>query len=416
MRAVRVLIVDDNNSSRGILREQCEGWQMVPEEAASAAEAMRKLEDSVINGPAYGVLLLDQQMPEMSGLELLRVVRAEADLKEVAVLMMTQADQNAVVGECREMGVSCLIKPVMPGDLMAAMHKALAGPGAAMRERSSAATGEMASVYPLHILLAEDNLTNQRLALVLLGKAGHRVALAETGRQAVNRWREGNFDLILMDIQMPEMDGLEATRQIRGEEKMRSGHTAIVAMTAHAMAEDKARCFAAGMDDYLTKPIERQELLAVLARLGEKRGDANSESSGARTAEPIPIPPAEAREGAIDVAFDKAELLSRLEGDEELLLELIDTFFEESGPLLELVADAVARQDAEALHTAAHKLKGTLHTFGARAAGRTAEALETMGRNRDLQKPAEVLTQLRGQVKALGKELAEWKGEKCPQS
>jgi CheY-like chemotaxis protein len=290
------------------------------------------------------------------------------------------------------------------------MQRALIKPEELSRTGSTRREGS--SAYPLQVLVAEDNPVNQKLAVVLLEKAGHRVVLAEHGAAAVARWREGNFDLIFMDIQMPELDGLEATRKIREEELARGGHIPIVAMTAHAMTEDRENCLQAGMDDHLSKPLQRQELLGVLARVGAKAGQA---ACAAQPGKGVANMNNSNELGSSEV-FDKAELVDRLEGDQDLLRELIEAFLAEADPLVQQVSEAVAKRDASDLHRAAHKLKGTVSTLGGKSATRVAMALETMGRSGELKDSEAALEQLRREMAALKKCLAELVEQTCPKS
>ena len=276
LRGLPVLIIDDNPTNRCILRKVTERWQMLPEEAASGAEGCKKLEESFASGHPYRLVLLDQQMPGMDGLEVVRRVRAETKWKHTAIMMLTSADQGLARAKCLELGVgTCLLKPVKPSDLLLSIRKVLGKPEAEMLTPASASR-DLIAALPLHILLAEDNPVNQRLAIALLEKAGHRVSLAGNGAEAVSQWREGHFDLILMDVQMPEMDGFEATRRIRHQEHTTGRHVPIVATTAHAMTGDRERCLQAGMDEYLSKPIIRLELMAMLARIGRIEARQNS--------------------------------------------------------------------------------------------------------------------------------------------
>jgi CheY-like chemotaxis protein/HPt (histidine-containing phosphotransfer) domain-containing protein len=340
----------------------------------------------------------------MDGFEFIRRVSAQAAWKDAAIMMLTSADQGAARAECRELGVGkCLLKPVKPAELLLSMRKVLGKPQA---EAPAPPAPERTTAFSLHILVAEDNAVNQKLAMALLEKAGHRVSLAVNGSEVVTMWREGDFDLILMDVQMPEVDGFEATRQIRLQEQTTGRHVPIVATTAHAMTGDRERCLLAGMDEYLSKPIHRQELLAVLARLGANR--------------PVGLPGCSelknTREIAANQVVNKAELLSRLDGDAQLLGELIEVFLADSGSLLQQVSDAVAGQDPVALERAAHKLSGTVSIFGSRPAIESALALETMGRNRHLPHAGEVLAQLKGQMEALEEALGGLRQETCPTS
>jgi signal transduction histidine kinase/DNA-binding response OmpR family regulator len=404
LRGLPVLIVDDNASNRYILRKITERWQMQPEEASSGAEGLEKLEEAFALGHPYRLVLLDQQMPGMDGFEVIRRVRAQAAWKDAAIMMLTSADQGAARAECRELGVgTCLLKPVKPSELLLSMRKVLGKPQA---EAPVPPAPERTTAFSLHILVAEDNAVNQKLAMALLEKAGHRVSLAVNGSEVVTMWREGDFDLILMDVQMPEVDGFEATRQIRLQEQTTGRHVPIVATTAHAMTGDRERCLLAGMDEYLSKPIHRQELLAVLARLGANRPAGLPGRSELKNT----------REIAANQVVNKAELLSRLDGDAQLLGELIEVFLADSGSLLQQVSDAVAGQDPVALERAAHKLSGTVSIFGSRPAMQSALALETMGRNRHLPHDGEVLAQLKSQMEALEEALGGLRQETCPTS
>jgi len=410
LRGLSLLIIDDNVTNRCVLRKITKRWQMQPEEAASGLEGLQKLEEAFVSGHPYRLVLLDEKMPEMDGFEVIRRVRAQPELKDAIIMMLTSADQSLAMAKCRELGVgTCLIKPIKASTLLLSIRRVLGKPQAETLAPPPS-TSETAAAFPLRILVAEDNPVNQKLAIALLEKAGHRVSLAITGADAVARWREGDFDLILMDVQMPVLDGLEATRQIRDQEKKTGTHVPIVAMTAHAMAGDRERCLQAGMDDYLSKPIHRPDLLAMLARRGANRAAGRPERQSERRSEPEST----SAMAANDV-MDRAELLSRLEGDEQLLRELIDAFLDESGPLMQQVSEAVTSQDAGGLERAAHKLKGTVSIFGSRAATQAALVLETMGRERDLRHAEEALPRLKEQMEALEKALAELRQETCPE-
>jgi len=410
LRGLSLLIIDDNATNRCVLGKITKRWQMQPEEAASGLEGLQKLEEALVSGHPYRLVLLDEKMPEMDGFEVIRRVRAQPELKDAIIMMLTSADQSLAMAKCRELGVgTCLIKPIKASTLLLSIRRVLGKPQAETVAPPLPASAPAAG-FPLRILVAEDNAVNQKLALALLEKAGHRVSLAITGADAVSRWREGDFDLILMDVQMPILDGLEATRQIREQEKTMGSHVPIVAMTAHAMAGDRERCLQAGMDDYLSKPIHRPELLAMLARRGANRAAGRSERPSERDSEAK-----NTCETAANEVLDRAELLSRLEGDEQLLRELIDAFLDESGPLMQQVSDAVTSQDAAGLERTAHKLKGTVSIFGSRTATQAAQGLETMGRERDLRQGEEGWARLKEQMEALEKALVELRQETCPE-
>jgi len=255
--------------------------------------------------------------------------------------------------------------------------------------------------HRLQILLAEDNIVNQKLATSILEKAGHRVILAPNGAEALRKWRESQFDLVFMDVQMPEMDGLEATRQIRAAEQATGKHTPIIALTAHVMKGDRERCFAAGMDDYISKPFQKQQLLSALDRLAQAGACEAARHSREQT--------------ATAELIDSAELLSRVEGDRELLGELIDTLLSEARPLFEALTDAVKSSNPDRLERVAHKLKGAIAVFGARDAVITAQTLEYMGREGKLHNAEQSLHQLEAQLVELQVALSELR-ETCPKS
>jgi signal transduction histidine kinase/CheY-like chemotaxis protein/HPt (histidine-containing phosphotransfer) domain-containing protein len=412
-----VLIIDDNATNRCILRKMVERWQMRAEEAASGAEGLKKLQSSFASGLPYRLVLLDEQMPEMNGFEVIRQIRAHPELKDATIMMLTSADQGAATAKCREFGVkACLVKPIKPSSLLMSIRRVLAKPEEETVGPLLAAS-ETTTIYPLCILLAEDNAVNQKLALALLEKSGHHVALAANGAEAVAMWRERDFDLILMDVQMPVLDGLTATRQIRQQENTNGTHIPIVAMTAHAMAGDREHCLEAGMDDYLSKPINRQEILAVLARQGANKTAGQSEAP-AETAPPRAIPANKAldHQKADAEVVNKAELMRRLEGDEQLLLDLIEVFQADSASLLQQVSQAVSSQNAVDLERSAHKLKGAVSIFSDGAATQAALTLETMGRNHEIGNAAKALVELQKNMEGLEKALNDLRQETCPKS
>ena len=221
---------------------------------------------------------------------------------------------------------------------------------------------------PLRLLLAEDNAVNQRLAVSLLEKRGHQVVVAGNGREALAALDDGPFDAVLMDVQMPEMDGFEATAAIRGRESATGGHTPIVAMTAHALKGDRERCLAAGMDAYVSKPLRPQELFDVLGGL----------LPAAAEAKPAPAEPEIA-----PVTFDMTAALERVDGDRELMKELAGLFLGECPQRMADIRRAIDARDGPALQRAAHYLKGSVGNFAAGRASAAAEQLERAGRERE---------------------------------
>ena len=259
-----VLVIDDNSTNRRILQEMIGHWKMVAEGAESGEVGLRRLEDAHEEGHPFRLILLDERMPGMDGLEVLARIRANPRLRGATIMMLTSEDQSSSAARCRAMGVEAyLIKPIKPTELLMMIRRVVGrGDGRAI----SSSRPERVNGRRLSVLVAEDNPVNQKLALAMLDKLGHRTTMAGTGLEAVEKWRADKFDLILMDVQMPELDGLEATRAIRTEEP-KGTSTPIVAMTAHAMTGDRERCIQAGMSDYISKPVRLEALEKTIARV-----------------------------------------------------------------------------------------------------------------------------------------------------
>jgi two-component system sensor histidine kinase/response regulator len=261
-----VLIIDDNATNRRILRELALHWKMLPDEASSGPEGLEKLEQAARAGRPLQLVLLDEQMPSMGGIEVIERIRRNQALHGATIMMLTSADQRSSAARCRELGVSTyLIKPFKPAELLAMIQKAL-GSGEAASVRRRTAVVNAAIGRPLSVLVAEDNVVNQKLAVAMLKRLGCVATIARNGEEAIARWRETHPDLILMDVQMPEVDGFAAARRIRGIELASGAHVPIIAMTAHAMRGDRERCLEAGMDDYISKPISGAMLEQTIAR------------------------------------------------------------------------------------------------------------------------------------------------------
>ncbi|MGA3222534.1 MAG: response regulator [Acidobacteriaceae bacterium] len=248
------LIIDDSATNRRILLELTRRWKMKPHACDSGESGLAELSRAAQGGNPYRLVLLDEQMPGIDGLEVLERIRQNPLLQSPVIMMLTSCDQVTSAKRCREMGVETyLIKPISPSDLLGSMRLAIGAHTPASTNSLPVAEISPAS-QSLRILLAEDNLVNQRVAMTMLRKMGHRITLATNGLEALEQWRQSDFDLILMDVQMPVMTGLEAAKQIRQEETT-GAHVPIVAMTASAMSEDRDRCLTAGMDDFISKPV-----------------------------------------------------------------------------------------------------------------------------------------------------------------
>jgi two-component system, sensor histidine kinase and response regulator len=263
------LIIDDNATNRRILSELTRQWKMKPHTCDSGESGLAELSRAASEGNPYRLLLLDEQIPGMDGLEVHDHIRQNPPLESVVIMMLTSSDQVESAVLCRKMGVETyLIKPISSSDLHGSIRLAIGVHMPASTVTPAAAVS--GSSLSLRILLAEDNLVNQKVAMGMLGKMGHRITLATNGLEALEQWRWSYFDLILMDVQMPEMNGLQATTQIRREEAI-GAHVPTVAMTASAMSEERDRCLAAGMDDFISKPVSFKVIEQMIATTFSKR-------------------------------------------------------------------------------------------------------------------------------------------------
>jgi signal transduction histidine kinase/CheY-like chemotaxis protein len=271
LHGIRVLVVDDNLTNRRILSDMLWTWGMQPTPAASAPEALAHMRRATECRKPFQLVLTDVHMPEMDGFDLVERIKGTPNLTDAFILMLTSGDHAGDLARCRDLGVSAyLIKPVRRAELRAAIAAAIAHPANDQSPRKSYNSGieqrtrTERSRPGSHILLVEDNIVNQRVARALLEKAGHSVVIAGNGNVALKLMDEQGFDVVLMDVQMPEMDGFETTAMIRGKELRGAERTPIIAMTAHAMTGDRERCLNAGMNDYISKPIHGPALLDLI--------------------------------------------------------------------------------------------------------------------------------------------------------
>ena len=366
-----VLVVDDNATNRQILTEILVKWRMHPVAVADARAALEELQRAAATRQPYLLVLLDAKMPGTDGFTLAQQMKVHPEFARTLVMMLSSADRSTDVARCRELGVATyLVKPVSQSELLDAILNTLGKHGQpAPGTATASGTPELPRARrALRVLLAEDNPINRELAMTLLEKLGHTVVSAHNGRQALSAVAQQPLDLVLMDVQMPEMDGLEAATRIRELERGTGRHLPIIALTANAMKGDREQCLAAGMDDHVTKPIRRPELLAAIERL-------------LPTEPPPASAPATAPIGAASTgpALDRDKLLAELDGNTELLRRLAELFFEHTPALLRQIRAAVPAGDARALLLAAHTLKGSLLQFAAQPAATVAQQLEEAG-------------------------------------
>jgi signal transduction histidine kinase/DNA-binding response OmpR family regulator len=282
LAGVKVLLVDDNRTNRRILEGMLKRWGMNVASVEGAEEALEQLRAALEAAEPFELILTDMHMPKMDGFALVDRIRQRPDLSTATIMMLTSAGHRGDAARCEELGVSAyLLKPIRQSELREAVARVLGTKeqeGAIVLITRYSLQGSQEPSASLRILLAEDNLVNQRLAVRLLEKRGHSVVVAGNGRETLQAFESGSFDLILMDLQMPEMDGFEATTSIREREKESGNRVPIVALTAHAMKGDREKCLAGGMDGYLTKPIRPAELDDVLDSYVARRKGAPKES------------------------------------------------------------------------------------------------------------------------------------------
>jgi len=261
-----VLIIDDNGTNRRILREMLQRWRMRPQDAMSGPEGLKMLEQASAAGDPFRLIICDEQMPGMSGLEVAERIRGNPLLCHATIMMLTSSDQAASATKCRSMGVeSYLVKPIKPVEMLTMIRRTLTA-SAQYLPKQRAEPRTPAGNRRLRVLVAEDNDVNQKVILAFLERLGHQVTLAGGGTETLAQWERGKFDLILMDVQMPNMDGYETTRRIREQERTWQNRVYIVAMTAHALHGDREKCLAAGMDEYLAKPVGLMQLEEAISK------------------------------------------------------------------------------------------------------------------------------------------------------
>jgi CheY-like chemotaxis protein len=366
VRQLPVLVVDDNATNRRILHDILVHWQMRPTAVGEGEAALTALTRAKEAGEPFPLVLLDVHMPDMDGFAIAACIRQDPALAGATILMLSSTDLAGDATRCRELGIPIyLMKPIIQSDLWDAIMMALRQEAqASLPAPSASQPGTLGRRQRLRILLAEDNAVNQTLAIRMLEKCGHDVQVVSTGKEALAALDQQPFDLVLMDVQMPDLDGLETSAVIRARERGTGRHLPIIAMTAHAMQGDQERCLAAGMDAYITKPMQSMDLYTAIDSI-----PLDSRAHDQATREP-PI--------------DLNAALRTVEGDEGLLIELVDTFRQDYPTHLAALRDACTRNHASQLERSAHSLKGALLAVGATTASTLAAELETMGRDSHL--------------------------------
>jgi len=415
LQEMPVLVVDDNAVNRRILDAMLKHWLMKPKLAEGGQAGLAAMREHKKAGKAFPLVLLDAQMPDMDGFAVAEEIKKDPELAGATIMMLTSAGRRGDGARCRELGIAAyIVKPLRQSELLEAILAALGKPST-RAERPQVITRHSLreTRRRLHILLAEDNAVNQKLAMRLIEKRGYTLVVASNGREALAALEEQSFDLVLMDVQMPEMDGFEATAAIRDREKKTRKHLPIIAMTAHAMKGDRDRCLAAGMDGYVSKPVQAQELFKEIEGvfgLWEKTATirpVSAPSAEADAAEklatPVLTPPTAIASGA--KALDRAAIMERVGNDTGLLGELVEMFISGCPKLLSDVRVSIIHGDGKELEQTAHTLKGAVGNFDVGEAYDATLWLERIGKSGNLEEADAAYQRLDNAIEGLRPQL-----------
>ncbi len=383
---VRVLIVDDHSTSRDVVAETIAAWGMLPTCVENASTALSEVRQCEADGSSFDLLLIDADLVGTGGFSLVEQLQQMDSFAAGLVVLLTTSNHRQQVERCEELGIDAyLTKPVKPSELREAI--ALACHQIQPSQLSGNRATTESTLPSLNILLTDDSLVNQKVATGLLKRGGHNVAIANNGREALDATKNTAFDLVLMDIQMPELDGFEATQAIRNRERSGSKHVPIIAMTAHAMKSDREACLQAGMDGYVAKPIRASELNQAIAAVLEQRG--------------LTI----AKRDTVTQTVDWDKALEIVQGDRQLLAEIADAFVTECPKMVNQLHEALGEDDFVTFQRAAHTLKGSFRYFGVTTGFDLAYKLECFGRDHALQDAPSVLRQVEDELAKIDPEL-----------
>lgn len=374
---LKILIVDDNETNRLILSEICSNWRMQARAVADVPTAFAELKKAFENNSPYELVITDASMPDIDGFTLAGMIQDDGRLGSTVVMMLTSLDRSDDISRCEKLGIKhYLTKPIKQSDLFDAIMASINIDSNSLRTEKLSKQDIIPRTRPLRILLAEDSLANQKLAVGLLSKWAHEVTVVNNGQEAVDRLKQQEFDIVLMDVQMPVLDGLGATEKIR---KLQSSQELprfpIVAMTAHAMKGDRERCLEAGMDDYVSKPVRPLQLANVLTNFFEPlpkknenqvTGNASNYSGNELELEKV-IESSHTSEHDDELLFDWSAFIKNAHGDEELARDVADAFLIETPGIFRELERAIESEDSVIANRCSHTIKGSLRTLAAPA-------------------------------------------------
>lgn len=405
-----VLIVESNQTNRSIYEEIFHGWEMVPTLAEQGEAALTEMKKAADEGHPFPLVFLEERLPEMDGYELAGKIKADPQLADCAIVMFSSGMDSHGFEKCKETGIERqLINPVSSSEILKVLLSIIQPKG---QPRSGAATeGPPDSVNgetktKLEILLAEDGIVNQKVAMGLLKE--HQLTIANNGKEALEILAEKDFDIILMDVQMPEMDGFETTRQIRQLELQSGNHTPIVAMTASAMEGDRERCLAAGMDSYISKPINPEQLQSTISQIVESVQREQRKISLKSTTSLRPVFLKTLREKQLESTsvsdlqlsemsnsmIDLKVVAEQFPGGQEDIMEVAKIMLEQCEPMLEEIKTGLEMQDAKQVQRGAHTLKGAASVFGIKTVTEQAMRLEKHAQQLNLESAEQEYPQL----------------------
>jgi two-component system sensor histidine kinase/response regulator len=417
LAGTRVLIVDDNRSTRQILKEMVEEWKMHASIADSVASAWLQMHAAAAAGTEFQLLIIDALMPTQDGIDFLRELDSAQTASGASILMMSRGDQLLFRKRIADLNVHAFLeKPVSQSGLLKSITEAFENVAALrLREKSITRTTKQ-----LRVLVAEDVSANQKVVSAILSRRGHEPTIAHNGREAINLFERGRFDVILMDVQMPILDGIQATRAIRELEKSTGRRTPIVAMTAHTMSRDRDACYAAGMDGYMSKPLDAQLLLDTIEALNQPASSSRDllasivtksgtwrlrrekpALAGRKTHVSENTPPHE--------LWNPAATLRRMGGDTELLSDMVDYFLEDASPRLQDLKELIAAGNSAVASRVAHSLKGLCSSFEGEAAAQIGALVEAACNAGELSAASKLIPQFDDQIRQLSDALLAWR-------